>query len=209
MKKRVSNIALAAVIVSMTTTSVSAFDLKLIYSMPPETHWTNDSDNTYTSYGYSTINGVTTDLTKTVTTHTDVDQYTLDSNMIGFEYGHYVNSNHEGFGFGWHLGFAYPIGEKFSKAGTIDLGIAPGYSITRNLAVKIELGLGVKRGFSVENNNRVENTIFVSGVYGLSAEYVFVDHLVLGAAVKFREYLESDTYGIAKATPEISVAYRF
>lgn len=209
MKKSFSKIVLAIIGTTLISSSVSAFDIKLVYAMPSEARWTNDTDSSFTSTSTTTINGNTTRNTTTTQTHHDVDQMTTDDKMIGLEFGHYKNANNEGFGFGWHIGFAYPISEDFNRAGTVDFGIAPGYSITQNLAVKLELGLGIKRGFSVKDDSEVENAAFFAGVYGLSAEYVLVNHLVIGGAVKFREYISSDTYGIAKATPEVSVAYRF
>lgn len=204
MKKTI--LAIASVL--LLASASHAFDVKLIYSFPPGNSWTNDYDTSFTTNSSVTIGGTTTNTSSTVNTHHDVELHTLDTQMIGLEIGHYKNSNHEGFGFGWHIGAAYPVGEEFSDAGTIDLGIAPGYSITRNFAVKLEFGIGSKRGFELKDN-KLSSVPLLYGLYGLSAEYVFVNHLVVGAEVKFREYVDSDSFGVAKATPGISVAYRF
>lgn len=151
-------------LLTLVAVSANAFDIKLNYTQQPDVAWTNTS------------NGVIEDAYSTEKT-----------NNIGLEIGHYKNTDKQGFGFGWHIGVSVPTSFDFEEGGTIELGIAPGYTIVKNLTAKIELGLGSRKGWAVNydfsgTTSGAED--FLGIYYGLSAEYVVADHLVLGAAAK-------------------------
>ena len=187
MKNRAKNIAIAAVIASMATTSANAFDIKLIYSMNPGVSWTETNGNSVSQYGV------------------------YDTNNIGIEIGHYKNSNKEGFGFGWHLGMSTPVNDEFWNAGTVfELGFAPGYSITEELAIKLELAFQFKNGWdkTASNSGEYSQANIAGFAYGLSAEYVFGAHYVVGGAVKNYNYAKNE-FADPVLVPELSIAYRF
>ena len=179
------------VITGLVSTNANAFDVKLITSVQSAQTWVGDNPN-----------------------NTDNDVYnTPDTTNVGIEFGHYKNSNKEGFGFGWHIGASIPTDFEYSKGGTFDIGIAPGYSITEELALKLELGLGFKNGVTSGTDSHtgfyVKDEGYISIIYGASMEYVFADHYVLGGAAKMWHYSAGNGTSDGTLVPEISVAYRF
>ena len=187
MKKAFNKVTKMVLLFGVMTSSAHAFDVKLIYSMNPGTEWSYTSDTgSITNYGiYKSYN-------------------------LGIEIGYYKNKDKQGFGFGWHLGTSFPTSYDFWEAGTVfELGFAPGYSITEELAVKLELSFQFKNGWKegASASERAQDSMAGFG-YGLSAEYVFADHYVLGGAVKNYEYYAQEGSSSA-LVPEVSFAYRF
>ncbi len=188
MKNSFTKIALAMVITGLVSTNANAFDVKLITSVQNAHTWTSDNpDNNVYS--------------------------TPDSTNVGIEIGHYKNSDKKGLGFGWHVGASIPTGFEYNKGGAFDIGIAPGYSITEELALKLEIGLGFKNGLTTGVDSitgfYAKDEAYISLIYGASVEYVFSDHYVVGGAAKMWHYSAGDGTSEGNLIPEISVAYRF
>lgn len=174
---------------TLVATSANAFDIKLNYTQQPDATWT------YVDSGV--VNNL----------------YSAEkTNNIGLEIGHYKNTDKQGFGFGWHIGASVPTSFDFEEGGTIELGIAPGYTIIPNLTTKIELGLGSRKGWAVNydfSGTTSGTEDFLGIYYGLSAEYVIADHLILGIAAKNWSYSAGNGLSSSYLVPEASIGYRF
>jgi len=187
MKINAKQIVSVVIAVSMLSTTANAFDIKLVGSAQKAQSWYYAEDkNTFT---------------------------TLDTTNIGLEIGHYKNTNLEGFGFGWHVGVSMPTDSNALAGETFEVGIAPGYSITKELVLKAELGVGLKTGRrtkpTVDGGLVEDSFLFIGPYYGGSVEYVIADHYVLGAAAKAWIYTSVDSASKPTLIPEVSVAYRF
>ncbi len=168
----------ASIVLCLLATSANAFDIKLTYSQQGDA--SRYHEGTASTYSMTATNNV------------------------GLSIGHYKNTNHEGFGFGWTLGASFPTSMDFRDGGTAEIGIAPGYSITKELALKVDLGFGTRQGVAIDDTS-IESQAIGGVYYGASVEYVFVDHLVVGGS------LHNWVYGTDAEVlvPEVSVAYRF
>ena len=186
-----NKIVTTAVASALLASSANAFDITLGGSLQEGKTWRTDATST-TAYN------------------------TADTTNIEIRVGHYKNSNREGFGFGWHVGASVPTDFDFDNGGTFDIGIAPGYSITKELALKIELGLGYKKGLTTGYENGFisygyyeKNEGYLALIYGLSAEYVFSESYIVGGAIKMWNYSAGNGLSDGAFIPELSIGYRF
>lgn len=186
-----NKITMALFSILLLASAAQAFDIKLSYSKLSEIN--------YTDY----YNGVD---------HKPMhNYYAQETDNIGLEVSHYKNRDKQGFGFGWRVAGTVPTSYEFDDGGTIEVGIAPGYSLMEELALKIELGFGIRKSFTT-NYDSYDSSIEkiysddMAGIYyGLSLEYIVIEHIFLGVAVRNWVYATDQESLI----PEASIGYRF
>ncbi len=102
--------------------------------------------------------------------------YVEQTDNVGLEIGHYIDNDKQGFGMSWRVAVTSPTDFKWLEGGTVETGIAPGYTIVENLVTKLELGFGLHTYDSYGTAGGF--------YYGGSINYTAWDHLLLGLAVR-------------------------
>ena len=136
------------------------------------------------------------------------DKRLYDSKNVLLEIGHYKNSDHEGFGFGWRLGGSYAVSNDYWYQGsTAEWGFAIGYSLIRDLDLKGEFGLG----FNAVSKSYAALTTY----FGVGLDYAIAGHYIVGVSVKkYIGFADTDSpssngYTYAPVATSLYLGYRF